>query len=144
MKFLIVDDQSSQTTKISENLKGIPDVAVLTLSSSKSVDELLNFQIDVDVALIDLRLQKSSLDSENTDGYGVCQKLASHFPSVLIVGYSSSLNAQELETESPKAENLKSQFSSMGADLVLSAAELSLTPMVTLKQKFLEHMKEKR
>lgn len=131
MKILIVDDNPIASERIREMLSAAPDMSFLEISDSRVAHRLVEFGIDIDVALIDLRYVHIDSALGESEGLSICQKVRLAMPEVVIVGYSTSFSL-----ESEESNRLRKKFLDMGADIVCALDHLTLTPTSELRYQF--------
>lgn len=131
MKILIVDDKPIASERIRGMLSVSRDMTFLEVSDPKLAHSIVEFGVDIDVALIDLRFAENESTIGDSDGLGVCQKIRAAMPDVVIVGYSSSFSL-----ESDESQRLKEKFKAMGADIVCALSHLTQTPASELRFEF--------
>lgn len=131
MKILIVDDSQIASERIRGMLSVSRDMTFLEVSDPQLAHKIVEFGVDLDVALIDLRYAQNGSTVGDSDGLGVCQKIRAAMPNVVIVGYSTSFSL-----DSDESRQLKEKFISMGADLVCPLSHLTQTPASELRYEF--------
>ena len=131
MKILIVDDKPIASERIRGMLSVSRDMTFLEVSDPQLVHKIVEFGIELDVALIDLRFAENESTVGDSDGLGVCQKIRAAIPDVVIVGYSTSFSL-----DSSESRILKDRFKSMGADIVCPFSHLTQTPASELRYEF--------
>ncbi len=139
MKILIVDDNPQASERIRAMLSVSKDMLFLEISEPKLANSIVDFGIEADVALIDLRFSNSgSTAGDDYYGLGVCQSIRAAMPNAVIVGYSTSFSL-----ESDGSRKLKDKFISMGADIVCALDHLTLTPASELRYEFSSAIKKR-
>jgi predicted nucleotide-binding protein len=131
MKILIVDDNPIVSERIRGMLSVSRDMTFLEVSDPKLAHKIIEFGVELDVALVDLRYAENESTVGDSDGLGVCQKIKAAMPDVVIVGYSTSFSL-----EGDESRRLKDMFVSMGADIVCPLSHLTQTPASELRYEF--------
>lgn len=131
MKILIVDDNPLASGRVRSMLSTSKDMDFLEISDPLFAYKIVDFGVAFDVALIDLRFANGSSTVGDHDGLGVCQKIRTSMPNVVIVGYSSSFSQDNEENR-----QLQEKFKDMGADIVCALDHLTLTTASELRYEF--------
>lgn len=131
MKILIVDDNPLASERVRRMLSTSKDMNFLEVSDPQFAYQIMDFGIEFDVALIDLRFANESSTVGDHDGLGVCQKIRASMPNAVVVGYSSSFSQDNEENR-----HLQGKFKAMGADIVCALDHLTLTTASELRYEF--------
>jgi predicted nucleotide-binding protein len=131
MKIIIVDDNPRASERIRGMLSAQKDMVFLEVPDPQLANRIVEFGVEIDVALIDLRFANTNSQFGDSEGFTVCQKIRTAMPNVVIVGYSSSFSLENEENR-----QMKKRFLSMGADIVCALEDLTLTPASELRFKF--------